>query len=423
MRYHLWLLNATESLLAPRSIQKKIEHLFDVPLLWETRTIEENSVCNLMPDEEYFVPMAIKCLGSLWDHPSEMTTEGKRILSQMKKLYFERWKLPSWESFWDQTSDFHSMKTPIGVGYYDLIRSRHKEGDKHILIGYSQGGVVARFLAFIDEYLFGNHLIDGVITIASPLRGSPLADPFHREEVTNAMIKILLALFSFYKEYDAIPGFVRVISSLEKRIDFEDVYSLLSDWTTESLSLGNVSPYYPAIGKYLATFLKWLSGLRGIKESAFWELAPERVISPFSVLGLVQKPLKAHTAAIVTCNHSVYDIARDYFALTQGNWIRWLWKIGKEWLLSQKVGGQSLKRNLLTIQNLYDREIMGLGEGEAHDFMVPAERQYIEKSPSLGLFFASRASHLSGKDPFSPGGKEILQAIISAMKKYTLCQK
>ncbi|MFN3659998.1 MAG: hypothetical protein ACK4TN_02035 [Brevinematales bacterium] len=423
MTYHIWLLNATESLVGLPHIQKKIERVLDAPVIWETRQREKSLTLNLMPDEEYFVPIAIKCLGNMWEKPQEMTPEGRYILTQMKKLYFEQWKLPAWKSFWDQSSGFHSMKTPEGVGYYDILRSRHKEKDKHILIGYSQGGVVARFLAFIDEYLFGNHLIDSVITISAPLKGSPLANPLHREEVTNAMINILLALFSFYKQYKAKQGFIRTLNYLEKNIDFEDIYQLLSYWTDDCLSLHPVSPYYSTIGRYLETFRKWLSGLRGIKESAFWELAPQRMMSPFSVLSLIQKPIKAKHASIITCNHQIENIARDYLTLTQGRWIRWIWHIGKKWILSRKIAGQTLENNLLHIQNLYDKEIMSLEEGESHDFMVPATRQYIENTPPLGLFFTSKASHLSGKDPFSPGGKEIIRAILVALKRYRVCLK
>ncbi|MCX7882138.1 MAG: GPI inositol-deacylase [Brevinematales bacterium] len=422
MTYHIWLLNAAESLLSPSWIRHSFEKLLDAPVIWETRTVGQTTTSNLMPDEEYFVPIAIKCLGNLWDHPSRIAPEGKPILAQMKKLYFDQWKIPSWENFWDQSSGFRNMQTPPGVGYYELIQSHHKEGDKHILIGYSQGGVVARFLACVDEYLFKNHMIDCVITIASPLRGSPLADPSHREEVTDAMVKILLALFSFYESYGQTSGYVRVMKQIKRKIQFEDLYHLLSAWIEDSRSLASLSSYYPTIGNYLATFQKWLSGLRGIKESAFWELAPRRMMNLFSVLGLIQRPIQAKTATILTCNHHVEEIARDYLALSQGPWIRWFWNIGKEWFLSRKIGGQSLRTNLLTIQNLYDTEIMGLDPSQDHDFMVPSSRQYLEDHPPLGLFLAKKANHLSGKDPFSPGGKEIVFSLLRALKRYTTWQ-
>ncbi|URA10405.1 PGAP1-like alpha/beta domain-containing protein [Thermospira aquatica] len=388
-------------------------------VIWETRNLKEKTVSNLLPDEEYFVPIAVKCLGKNWKPSDEMTREGQKIVQEMQRLYFDHWNLPPWESFWDGSSSFRNMQTEKGEGYYDILRKRHKNGDKHILIGYSQGGVVARFLAFLDEYIYGNNLIDTVITIASPLQGSPLADPFHRETVTDAIIKILLSMLSFYESYDETPGYKGVLKFLS-RIDFEDIYRLLSLWIEDSLRLAEISPYYTTIASYLSTFRKWLSGLTGNRESAFWELSPSRLLSPFSVLGLIQRPVKAKTASIITGNHSLQEIARDYLVLTRGRWIRLLWGIMKGWLLSQKVGGQTLYQNIQIMQHIYDREIMAIGEKEDHDFMVPSKRQTIEEKPSLGCFFIPEASHLSGKDPFSPGGKKIVSSVINALKK-TIC--
>jgi len=422
MTYHIWLLNATESLLTSPSLRGRVERLLGFPVQWETRTIGDRVLLNLMPDEEYFVPIAIKCLGSLWND-SSMTPEGRDIVSRMRKLYFDEWKLPPPESFWDQSSSFRSMHTPSLMGYYELIRYRHHPGDKHILIGYSQGGVVARFLAFMDEYLYRDTLIDSVITIASPLKGSPLADPLRREDITDAMIAISLALFSFYQTYDHRPGFSRLMSLLSRNIDFETIDNLLSAWIEDALPLADVSPYYASLASYLFTFRKWLSGLKGNKESAFWELSPRRLFSPFSVLSLIQKPLRAKTASIVTSNHQVEEMARDYMALTQGRWIRWAWRILRGWILSRQIGGQTLHANLTTIQRLYDQEIMGRECGEHHDFMVPSSSQFIEDTPTLGRFLAPRASHLSGKDPTSPGGREIIRHLLTALTRYRLWQQ
>ncbi len=421
MRYHIWLLNASESLFAPPPIRRRVERLLSAPVVWETRKISNQTISNLLPDEEYFVPIAIKCLGKSWTPSNDMTDEGRRIIREMYRLYFDRWGFPSWESFWDGSGSFRNMQTEKGEGYYDLIRKRHKEGDKHILIGYSQGGVVARFLAFLDEYIYGQKLIDAVITIASPLQGSPLADPYHRETVTDAIIKILLGMFSFYENYGTTPGYKNVLGFLST-IDFQDVYRLLSLWIEDSRRLAGISSYYATIASYLGTFQKWLSGLTGNRESAFWELSPARLLSPFSVLGLIQRPVKAQTASIVTCNHSLEEIARDYLALTHGRWVRLLWRVVRGWLLSRPVGGQALKHNLRTMQTIYDREVMAIGEEEDHDFMVPSKRQIIEETPSLGCFLIPEASHLSGKDPFSPGGKRIVSSVIKALQQYVCPQ-
>ena len=420
MRYHIWLLNAAESLFSPLANRKRVERILS-SVVWETRSVGDRITQNLMPDEEYFVPIAIKCLGNQWENHS-LSPEGRSILKEIEYLYFRQWKLPPWQSFWDQSSPFRSMKTPPGVGYFQIIQQNHRIGDKHILIGYSQGGVVARFLAFLDEYVFQTHMIDAVITIASPLKGSPLASPTNKETITDALIKIILEFFSFYEYYDGKTGFVRVLKRL-RLIKFQDIDNLLSDWIADSRDLASLHPYYATIGNYLSTFQKWLSGLHGDRESAFWELNPSRILSPFSVLSLIQKPLLAKRATIVTQNHSVEEIAKDYFALSLGSWIYPFWKWARPWLLSRKFGGQTLASNLNAIQTTYDTELIGCFPPYHHDFMVPSNLQSIDEETSLGIYPLPRANHLNGKNPSSPGGRAILQALYSILQDYQKCQK
>jgi len=51
------------------------------------------------------------------------------------------------------------MTTPPGVGYYELL----EQHPNNILIGYSQGGLVARYLAFLDRHVFKKNIITGFL--------------------------------------------------------------------------------------------------------------------------------------------------------------------------------------------------------------------------------------------------------------------
>ena len=89
------------------------------------------------------------------------------------------------------------------MGYYQLLQSTtQRTGALNVLIGYSQGGTVARYLAFLDEHVARPEArcIHSVITVQSPNRGSPVAAKAKEADISRAMLAILLSLAKWLPE-------------------------------------------------------------------------------------------------------------------------------------------------------------------------------------------------------------------------------
>jgi hypothetical protein len=90
-----------------------------------------------------------------------------------------------WKSYWTLAGTAGMFTAPSGAGrpdgyrgLYELIVEAADKTGPGVLIGYSQGGLVARFLAYMDELLMPptKRCIAGVITVQTPNHGSPLAN-------------------------------------------------------------------------------------------------------------------------------------------------------------------------------------------------------------------------------------------------------
>src|SRR5207248_6541086 len=155
--------------------------------------------------DEYFVPIPVKCFGdpnsAFWQQCASST--GKERLRELAGHWARRFP----EGFQPETAkaevgpNFGEVRMNLAddrVGYYELLQTATKatQGAQNILIGYSQGGTVARYLAFLDEYVAAPEYrcIHTIITAQSPNRGSPVASRAKSMEVSRALFAVLLSV-------------------------------------------------------------------------------------------------------------------------------------------------------------------------------------------------------------------------------------
>ena len=225
-KYVIWTLNAAENL-----INEKILNInFDNGkfLCGNRFKYDQNNKKskidlphNLMPETEYFVPIAAKCLGDRLSDEYINSCKDKNVktkLINIIKYFYPIWSQEKkrkkykigkiYRSFWEIGSgpyrldpDKSSMMlTQNWIGYYDILKEAFiKTGRKNVLIGYSQGGLVARYLCWLSEYLFKEDIIEAVITVQSPNFGSPLANSGNADRTVGLFLTAFASLFSFYK--------------------------------------------------------------------------------------------------------------------------------------------------------------------------------------------------------------------------------
>ena len=235
------------------------------------------------PFSEYFVPIPLKCIGKKYTTAPSLDNKGREILNGITQS-FEYFKDQThFKSFWDQGHGPLKkirMVTKDYLGYYEIL----EKTKPNVLIGYSQGGLVARYLAFLDEHVFKKKAIAAIITISSPNYGSPLANPFNKESITDGINKLLLTLLSLNER-----AYSRLNKYVESKIDFEDITQLI-DETLEDLyqKKSNKKKSERDFENMLAAAKKWLSGLENNASSAFYDLNIMRFHEdPYSVLNLV----------------------------------------------------------------------------------------------------------------------------------------
>jgi len=197
----------------------------------------------------------------------------------------------------------------------------------------------------------------------------------------------------------------------------------------------------------VATARKWLSGLRGVDDRAFYDMSPERYAEPFSVLSLVnQYPLqRIFHGSVVGTNGSVRSVLQSVLGL-EG------FISGKIWdrLAKAKVFGLALGENFDSASMVYRDEVMGgyaaqnptvpqdiedrftngvpdwMIDGvipkKAHDFVIPSASQILKPSqpPSdrfLGNLVNANATHESGADPRDNNGKQNVRLMMTLLTR------
>lgn len=470
-KVRIWTLNQATTLVrgleeenSEQERKKEIEALFaaeGIECLWGER-LDSQPEYQLMyaPEDEnissdvdeYFVPIPLKCIGRKYQQYLEgqinIPDDGKPlmdgIINSDRHPYFRDKRL--FEAFWDRELDTSSpkvekikvldeavctafgqvrMKTPNFMGYYELLEQY--QGETHILIGYSQGGLVARYLAFLDEYVFQKNIISGVITIASPNYGSPLAHPGNRDSVIQGVVEILrvslpiiTGLFDFISQTDLDNlTYDYLYNNLIKR-SYLSVTDRLQNIEENN---GIQEQLLSRLKSFFETAIKWLSGLENNPMSAFDDLDIDNYHRPYSVLRLVnENPLKqTYSGAIITGNSSSMNLL-----LAGASWLVRILSIPLFWLKARRVNTVYSDQVMMEqpdtsdptgisaglvrhYQEGYPTETKASVIGPAspdfklpayrHDFVIPSVYQLLpgHEALSLGHFLNLDANHNTGR--------------------------
>jgi len=296
--------------------------------------------------DEYFVPIPLKCLGrpdyddkgnpqltAFWKGliPAEKQPEFLRILTpqQSENHCFERHLV---EAYWEQgkravqgeselAKEFSDVRmntsTREKIGYYEILQRAKQKHGPNILIGYSQGGTVVDYLAYIDEHLVApeKRCIAGVISVQGALRGSTLAMASRQEAVLNSLVDMVRAVWGErLLELLTVPPHIRArVDPLLKpghKLEVSDVVELL-----DILYAGAKSD--KGLSQFVRTARKWLSGLNGDKQLAFWDLDSVRLNRPGSVMeALDNHPLMdTYCGAVAGDNFHLEPLLHDVVKL------------------------------------------------------------------------------------------------------------
>jgi len=399
--------------------------------------------------DEYFMPIPLKCVGELGtDFWKEVASpDGLNRLAELGG-HLER-RFPKENPF--SAADAEAAIGPMfgdvrmnfadqSLGYYELLqRTALKSGAQNVLIGYSQGGTVARYLAFLDEHVAqpGKRCIHSVITVQSPNRGSPVAAKAKAADVARAMLGILLALpgwlpekfrgtrvWSFLMEHQQRSSLVSFVNQL---LDAE-----LLTWTGPNDNRRLRETWLAA--------RKWASGLSGLEDLAFWDLDPASMGEVGSVLHAIAtwRLLDIQHGAVIGTDSGMRDLVDA--AMHDSAWYL---KLGAgvvaakvEQFVSQaediyRVDGISFPPE--TPGTVAGEYLNGIPAGEhglesalakgAHDFVIPSASQLLlpNGSPShIGNLVNPDASHLSGARRWDGAGtrtdEELVVKLINRLR-------
>ena len=432
--------------------------------------------------DEYFVPITVKCIGD----PTQIKlpdSAWKPIQECYPHHYGPSAKFP-WASYWVDTRNVGRkgampevrMASKMGVGYYRILQevTERNPGSRHVLVGYSQGGLVARYLAYLDEHVFANALIDGVAVIDAPNFGSPLARPANAKNVVQSLALVLAGLGQL--DEATFPGSaikLRALAEAPQSLDLPWVLDFIDEALLTLLADPKAREKKPGLFGFLKTARKWLSGLErrstdpnptdpnptnpnnvfAHEESAFYDLDIELLVKAGSVLRAVNGyPLKLikHAAIVGTDNELDTLIKAGVRAVADAHgWLAGqiggivVRKLKEPLRRFLNISGEAY-RNAMDEQELHPpadspiavrrRDFLtGIAandgrfrfrtkikiDAQAHDFVIPSAYQVIEGvTPTcLGNWINPAASHISGADPRHDGkrSQEYLLEILRLM--------
>lgn len=224
-------------------------------------------------------------------------------------------------------------------GYYRILAESAERHGACVLVGYSQGGTVAQFLAYVDEHLVheDRRCVHGVVAVQAPLRGSTLAMQARAGDVTRALHEAVLSIRG-----QALLRKLFVPAWLEPVLD--PLLACTNTLTVEQIN-GAIDFAWaanqggdPGILDILKTARKWLSGLSGCQELAFYDLDCARLEQLGSVLhALHHHPLVATRQSGVVGSYSALSALAEQVLLDRAPWL-WVAKWPLRLLLPLVVG-------------------------------------------------------------------------------------
>jgi hypothetical protein len=458
----IWTLNRAYDLISgpqefpvkksAEEVQKELCDLFDNKIQFGQRPDSGNQ---LMPGPEYFVPIAPKCIGSLYE-----TSQGraKELLDNIKAYYEQVAKQSPYQTFWDQEMHGYQMQTQDYTGYYALL----EKTAPNILIGYSQGGLVSRYLNYLDKNVFQKNVIQGVITISSPNFGSPLANSENIASIIKGFVQIVCVLLGIKDQ--------RVEGILMETVTYDDLVDFLKQIGQAMGQEAHVQKLdaqeqvkNQRLAKWINDLYNWLGGLRNDPNNAFFDLNLLRTepnysqaASICSVLAAIQQPLDNPNpiAGVLSANMSskafVYDLFIEVVIsalekhLTSHQPLVEMFAAEK---ITIQTGNQKMSDDKFTqidtiysqivmqenhtqpitnpvLQNVLDWHTQGITppglEAYAHDFIIPSAYQLTldnEQKITPENSVNPEANHLSGSDLIFEAARKNREDVLGYLKK------
>lgn len=404
---------------------------------------------------EYFVPIAVKCIGDPVGFQqrmgSRMRADGPKRLQDLLAGFpdfFGAAATTPWHGYWKPDGSERMFTTASGtaphVGFYEIIAERARTDGMAVLVGYSQGGLVARFLAFLDEYLMrpGARSVRGFITVQAPNRGSPLANPLNADTVARGIFAILAGVLAvpvppagpnkeLGQALKALAAGTLRAPSGPREFDIDAVCALLEAALKDAQAGGS-----PMRLEMVLTARKWLTGLipQRATATAFGDLDPANLDKPQSVLGLLDgNPIldTLHGAIIGTDNGLTDFVASGrpwwvqlvlrHFAGTVGlaDAIREAEHAYSQIVMNEHETGRTMNGREKAVADAYRDgcQVTGVGGGRvelppyAHDFVIPSVSHALgpvtplkakalpPPEVFLGNYTNAKATHISGGEP------------------------
>jgi len=473
--YRLWTLNATTQLLERK--HRKLKRIYGPRGSWGRRkgcnAGPESTTTNLMYEkvheetgrkdyDEYFVPIIIKAMGRYILNDDEKIRQLWAPYGRDPQKILETYWTEGLQNGAHEIDVITRMNTKDFKGYYELLKEeseafaqKHPGHQlKHVLIGYSQGGLVALFLAWLDEALLKEDIIDSVITLQAPVLGSPLANPANRNAVSRGLGELIFRLLGFYHNDPEIKKlYQEALDQLQPEEDGLSRVTLALDKLGLALKadLDNDRARGLRMENNLLNFRKWLSGVKGEVEYAFSDLNCTNLLLESSVLNLINNHpfTRIKMANITGSSSSMSDILDTNMNSTPV-------KIGLFFLsplfaLARTFGfrlirhlhlfGKTLEENLSRVEKYYSTNILcdpsypqipevyaaqkrqenrqeeGRGLG---DLIIPAEYQSMVHIPRSGPILEwenPKASHYTGFRRTTQGGRDNIKMIYRFLKK------
>lgn len=407
--------------------------------------------------DEYFVPIVVKCLGDpdrfIQRFGAGMTPEGRAQFEALRAdfpQFYPRGDRPAhlcdWREYWRpfpiNTALWHvgMFTRPDGphahAGLYQIVADEARDnGARAVLVGYSQGGVVARFLAWMDEQLMApdQRCIAGVITVQAPNHGSPLADGANVDNAGVGLLGAVTGVLGYPIVPPANPRTRAAVDALvagalrvhdpQGRAGTPFHFGVGAFCALLDAMIADTPHGQPEKTDVLRTCRKWLTGLSPAKlVTAFADLDPRGLDDPASVLGrLIAWPHRqVFHGAVIGGDPSVEDLILQ----ERPWWQRWLIRlfvrpshfddVGRPYgTIALNEAGAHIPQGPRHTQlaELYRAGTTGTAAEVAlppfaHDFAIPAVSQAFyalgqrpPNAPFLGNRLNPKATHLSGGDP------------------------
>jgi len=407
--------------------------------------------------DEYFVPIVVKCVGDpdrfLQQFGGDLSDQGRARFQALRAdfpQFYPQGDHPAhvrdWREYWKpfalNSAFWHlgMFTRPDGprahAGLYEIVaREARDQGERAVLIGYSQGGVVARFLAWMDEQLMTpeQRSIAAVITVQSPNHGTPLADGANTDNVGVGLLGALTGLLGYGIVPPANPRTRAAVDALVAgMLRVHDPQGHLG--TPFHFGVGAVCALLDALiadtprdhpdkGDLLRTCRKWLTGLSPAKiVTAFADLDPRTLDDPHTVLGrLLEAPhQQVFHGAVVGGDPSLEDLILQERPWWQRGLIRLFVNPGHFSDVGRPFARIAMDEAAAHIPQgprhaqlaeLYRTGLTGSAAELsvppfAHDFAIPSVSQALyplgqrpRDAAFLGNRLNARATHVSGADP------------------------